>query len=202
MRGKDAVDTYTVATPLRAPIAKVVLILPADPGHCLATSLSKIPKVVNLTAELTPCLPITGAVPFQKAPTPSLFRICRISAVIPGLGAPDLTLPTSIILVFSASAGVTTRIDSATPAVIPARRVTVSVSRIPNVSSQSLLLENAKNRMEAFSALLLARAVQPAYNPEKPCVRTVERNKERDDGRAEMLLSGSWRRVLRSSKGY
>lgn len=197
-----ALSTYTVVIPLRAPIANVVLTLPENSGHCLATSPSSISKVVKRTAEFIACLPTTGAVPLQKTPAPSFFRICRIVLVIPEFPVSVLAFPASIILVFSASAGVTTRTDSATPAVIPDNSVVVVALKAPNVLSHSLLLENAKNLIEDFRALLLARAVQPAYSPGKPCVLIVERRREKEDGRVEIPLSGSWRLVLRSSKGY
>lgn len=199
---RGALGTYTVAIPLRAPIVNVVLTFPVISGHRIATSRSNIPKVVNLTAEFTACLPTTGAVPLQKALTPSSLKICRIIAVIPEFRDPAPTLPASIILVFSASAGVTTRIDSAVPAAMPPSTVAVVALKLENVSSHSLLVENAKNRIEAFKALLLAKAVQPTYNPENPWVLTLERRREKEEGRGQALFSGSWRRVLRNSNGY
>lgn len=196
------VGTYTVAIPLRAPIVNVVLTFPAISGHRIATSRSNIPKVVNLTAEFTACLPITGAVPLQKARTPSSLKICRIVADIAEFQDSAPTLPASIILVFSTSAGVTTRIDSAVPAAMPASSVAVVALKVENLSSHSLLLENAKKRIEAFKALLVAKEIQPTYNPEKPWVLILEWRREKEDGRGKMLFPGSWRRVLRNSKGY
>ncbi|KOS36543.1 hypothetical protein ACN38_g12708 [Penicillium nordicum] len=198
----EALATHTVTIPLRAPITNVVPTVPAASDRRFATSPCSISNVVNLTPEFTACLPITGAVPLQNARMPSFSMISLAILAMPGSLNSAPRLLASIILVFRDSAGVTTRIDSAVPAVTPASIVAVFSLKISSDLNHSTLLENAKNLTDAFSALLVARAVHPAYSPEMPWVPIVERRREKDEGGEMTLPLGSWRRVLTSSKGY
>src|ERR1700761_5757082 len=161
-RDQKPSGTHVVTTPLKAPASKVGPALPSllfSDITCVTRSLMA-PKLAKRIAELVPCLQSTGAKPLHKPSGPCAFTTCPATASVLLLRAPAAAM--SIDCVLMTSAGVTTSMDSATPAERPAKTFTKTLFGARNRSSIFLLLSKLKNRIPPFKVFEAISAGDPA----------------------------------------
>lgn len=165
-----------------------------------------IAKVEKRTAPLVACLRRTGVSPFHNPRTPSSFTHNRTPLRKPC--RPE-SAALCIILILTASPGVTTKMLSDISATSPLAMLThaargASAAVPARLSSWVRAHSKVKKRIPGFKALEAARAPHPTYIPLTPCCWTVDRSTVRDPGRtsAPPCFRCSCRRVFANSAGY